>query len=90
MLLEHRTDTGSTWAPPGGHLEFGEEFLDCVKREAKEETGLDVVDAGLWAVNNNVVLPNWHFINFDYLVTDYKGEPKIMELQKCEKSAGLI
>ena len=88
LLLEHRTDSGSTWSPPGGHLEFDEEFLDCVKREAKEETNLDVLDAKLWAVNNNISQPEGqmsHYVNLDFLVLKWSGEPKIMESHKCEK-----
>lgn len=85
LLFEKRKDGSITWAPPGGHLEFGEEFLDCVKREAKEEVNLDVVEAQLWQVNNSITKPNWHYVNLDFLVSEYKGEPKIMEPNKCEK-----
>ncbi|WP_419241184.1 NUDIX domain-containing protein [Cardinium endosymbiont of Nabis limbatus] len=31
-----------TWHTPGGHLEPGEVLPDCIVREVKEETGLDV------------------------------------------------
>jgi ADP-ribose pyrophosphatase YjhB (NUDIX family) len=31
------------WRPPGGGVKAGEEFVDGVRREALEETGLDVV-----------------------------------------------
>jgi len=30
---------------PGGQVEFCESFYDAVKREVKEETGLDIIDA---------------------------------------------
>ncbi|MBI3218457.1 MAG: NUDIX domain-containing protein [Bacteroidetes bacterium] len=30
------------WAPPGGGIEFGESAYDCLVREFKEETGLEV------------------------------------------------
>lgn len=85
LLLEHRSESGDTWAPPGGHLEMGEEWLDCVRREAKEETGLDVLDAELWAVNNNIMVPDLHYVNLDFLVTKFTGEPEIKEPEKCKR-----
>ena len=30
------------WLPPGGHVEANETPPECAKREAKEETGLDI------------------------------------------------
>ncbi len=34
--------SNNTYQFPGGHLEFGETIKDCLKREIKEETGMDV------------------------------------------------
>ena len=40
ILLERRIDN-SLWGIPGGVIEYGENIKDAVKREVKEETGLD-------------------------------------------------
>lgn len=43
LLVNHRRITHSHfWAPPGGGIEFGEQAQDCLVREFKEETGLDI------------------------------------------------
>ncbi len=48
VLLAHdysgrsATDPGSEWELPGGGLDFGEDFAEGLKREVKEEMGLEV------------------------------------------------
>lgn len=39
VLLENR---GSQWRLPGGHVEAGENPVEAIHREAKEELGVDV------------------------------------------------
>jgi ADP-ribose pyrophosphatase YjhB (NUDIX family) len=42
LLVRHRKGTRQYWVLPGGRLEYGETFIECAKREMKEETGLEV------------------------------------------------
>lgn len=41
VLLQKRADR-NTWGFPGGVMELGESFSEALKREVKEETGLNV------------------------------------------------
>jgi len=55
---------------PGGHLEWGETLEQCAKREAKEETNLDIDDLKLVSVQEAILSKEYyeprHFIFFDY------------------------
>ena len=37
---------GGLWECTGGAVKAGESSIDCIKREIKEEIGIDVADAG--------------------------------------------
>ncbi|MGR9047343.1 NUDIX hydrolase [Halobacillus faecis] len=49
ILLQKRSDHG-VWGIPGGLLEIGESFDSAVKREVKEETGLDIKSVDLFGI----------------------------------------
>jgi 8-oxo-dGTP diphosphatase len=74
------------WAPPGGHLEFGEEWEDCAKREVKEETSLVVDNVRLLSVTNDIHhSENRHYVTL-FMLCDYEsGQAKVMEPEKCEE-----
>ena len=42
LLVQQRVDDRRSWSLPGGTLESGETLGDCLVREVREETGLDV------------------------------------------------
>jgi len=49
ILLELRADCG-LWSCPGGGLIPGENIEECVKREVKEETNIDIIVDNLFSV----------------------------------------
>jgi ADP-ribose pyrophosphatase YjhB (NUDIX family) len=50
ILVERRADDADVWAFIGGTLEDGEELLDTLRREVREETGYEVESARLLGV----------------------------------------
>lgn len=44
LLLEHRIRPASGWGLPGGFLEHGEQPDEGIRREIREETGLELLD----------------------------------------------
>ena len=51
-----------TFALPGGHLEFGECWEDCAKREVLEETGLHLAAVCFETAVNTVFGTDSHYV----------------------------
>lgn len=54
MLKRTGAHGEDTWAPPGGHLEFGESIEECAVRETLEETGVAIGTVQFVAITNDV------------------------------------
>lgn len=74
-----------TFAPPGGHLEFGETLEDACKREVKEETNLDITNLKRVKIYEDIT-SEFHYVCFLYSATlqDPDQQPTNMEPDKCE------
>jgi 8-oxo-dGTP pyrophosphatase MutT (NUDIX family) len=79
ILLVHRADT-KRWGLPAGSIELDESIYECLVREVKEETGLDVLSAIPYALYTHpryaFTYPNGDKIkNFilSFMVTGWSG-----------------
>jgi len=52
LLLKHRFRPGSGWGLPGGFIEKAEQPIDALRRELREEIGLEVQDVEIFAVRS--------------------------------------
>ena len=81
------------YALTAGHIDEGENQYDALKREAKEELGIEIDINNI--INSYAVLRRNFFkidgkqlepyIDYYFEINEYKGIPKIMEEDKCEE-----
>ncbi|OGG40852.1 DNA mismatch repair protein MutT [Candidatus Kaiserbacteria bacterium GWA2_50_9] len=75
-----------SWAFPGGHLEFGETFEDCARRETLEETGIEITNIRPATFTNDIFKEEQKHYLTAYVTAEYSvGEVKAMEPEKCEE-----
>ncbi len=80
LLLEMQAEFGS-WALPHGCVDVGESALDAVIRETYEETGIEIIEAGLFGIytspDYSVTYPNGDEVQtftIAFLVESWQGE----------------
>jgi len=69
------------WSIPGGTLELGETLVEGVRRELREETGVEVRVLDLIEVFERIFpdqsgRPKYHFVILDYLCEAVNGTPR--------------
>ncbi len=72
------------WGLPGGHLEYKEEFETGAKRELFEETNLVALKIEFLQLVNGIQ-DGGHFIHVNFLVSEWSGELKNNEPEKCSE-----
>jgi mutator protein MutT len=78
------------WSLPGGVLETGETLADGVRREVREETGLEVEPATMIDVFERIMRdaegrPEYHYVLIDYICRVTGGTP-----EAADDCAGIV
>lgn len=82
---ESRNQAGF-WSKPGGTVEFGEKIEDAIKREIKEELGVEIELIEFLGFTNHIMKEeNQHWLSISYLARITKGEPKNLEPEKHDE-----
>lgn len=83
--LRRGSHGAGTWSPPGGHLEFGEDPIDCLRREAFEKAGIELGPVEFVGVTNDIFeAEDRHYVTLFYSTPLAGGMPAVREPEKCE------
>lgn len=89
ILLGRRYNTGfcdGQYGLPSGHLEGNENLKQAMTREAKEEIGIILESSDLELVHTmSRKSTDYERVDFFFTTKKWRGEPKIMELEKCDE-----
>ena len=72
------------WEFPGGSVELGETLAEALRREIREEFGIEITVGELLDVVDHILKEEGqHWVSPTFLCTITSGEPSIMEPEKC-------
>lgn len=89
ILMIRRKDNGN-WGLPAGGLEENETIKECIIREVKEETGLDILKLQVIGIGSDpnietVTYPNQDIIqyfNVEFYSNQFSGEIKVLDKEE--------
>lgn len=89
VLLLRRFQTGyedGNYSVPAGHIDQGEQAIESVIREAKEEVDIDLIPDQLEFIHvMNRAKDGEERIDFFFVARDWTGKLKVAEPDKCDQ-----
>lgn len=83
LSLRKSAHANGFWCAPGGHMEYGETFLEAGARETKEEVDIDVSEVEVVGVISTVYPEEKkHYVTVHMKAKNYSGNAKLMEPDK--------
>ena len=79
LVVKQEVSEQRHWSLPGGKLEYGETIEQCLVREVKEETGIDIKVKDMLYVTDRFRHMNNHVVHISFLVERMGKKPKTME-----------
>lgn len=83
ILLCRSKKWSDQWCIVGGHLDWGETLIECVKREVWEETALEVEDVTFLGFQESIFPKEFfeqrHFLFMDFIAKARPGEITLNE-----------
>lgn len=74
------------WQKPGGEVDYREKVIKSMKREVKEEIGVNVDIFGYLQHSDHIIKEDrQHWVGFNYLGRIKSGKPEIMEICKHDQ-----
>jgi nucleoside triphosphatase len=80
VLMVRSKKWGEKYTVPGGHIELGERAEDAIRREVKEETGLDSEPVEL-LIMQQAIYPKDYHKHEHFIFMDYVCKAKSMEVK---------
>ena len=78
------TNERGTWEFPGGKVEFGDTLRETLKREFREEYGMDIEILELLSVDDHILpAEGQHWVSPTFIARSVGAEPQIREPEKC-------
>jgi 8-oxo-dGTP diphosphatase len=88
VLLSRRFQTGyedGKYSVVAGHLDGGEEIKAAMKREAREEVGIELADEDVYVVGVMHRRAEDERVDFFLVAERWTGEPRNCEPEKCDE-----